>query len=80
MCYYKCIVKNAHKEDGMVFRCLSFGIDGIDGFKVEVEASSKMGLPQIGIMGLGTSLFTDAMRVPFPPAIITTFIYYSPKK
>ena len=36
----------------MVFRCLSFGIDGIDGFKVEVEASSTMGLPQIDIVGL----------------------------
>ena len=29
----------------MVFRCLSFGIDGIDGFKVEVEASSTMDFP-----------------------------------
>ena len=52
MCYYRYIFKNAHKGDAMVFRCLSFGIDGIDGFKVEVEASSTMGLPQIDIVGL----------------------------
>ena len=36
----------------MVFKCLSFGIDGIDGIKVEVEATSTMGLPQIDIVGL----------------------------
>lgn len=36
----------------MVFCCLSFGIDGIDGFKVDVEATSTLGLPQIEIVGL----------------------------
>jgi magnesium chelatase family protein len=36
----------------MVFYCLSFGIDGIDGFKVDVEATSTLGLPQIEIVGL----------------------------
>ena len=36
----------------MVFGCLSFGINGIDGFKVEVEAVSQLGLPQIDVVGL----------------------------
>ncbi len=36
----------------MVFCCLSFGIDGIDGFRVDVEATSTLGLPQIEIVGL----------------------------
>ena len=35
---------------------------------------SNIGFPAMGIIGLGTSLFTEAMRVPLPPAIITTFI------
>lgn len=36
----------------MVFGCLSFGIDGIDGIKVEVEATSTLGMPQFDIVGL----------------------------
>ena len=36
----------------MVFGCLSFGIDGIDGIKIEVEATSTLGLPKIDIVGL----------------------------
>ncbi len=36
----------------MVYDCLSFGIDGIDGFKVGIESSSQLGLPQIDIVGL----------------------------
>ena len=33
-----------------------------------------MGFPQISIIGLGISLAIEAILVPFPPAIITTFI------
>ena len=36
---------------------------------------SRTGIPSTFIIGLGISLATEEMRVPFPPAIITTFIH-----
>ncbi len=36
----------------MVVTCTSFGINGIDGYKVEVEASSRAGLPAFDLVGL----------------------------
>lgn len=36
----------------MICKCISFGINGIDGYKVEVEATSQLGMPQIDIVGL----------------------------
>ena len=36
----------------MVVKCISFGINGIDGYKVEVEASSRAGLPAFDLVGL----------------------------
>ena len=36
----------------MVVKCTSFGINGIDGYKVEVEASSRSGLPAFDLVGL----------------------------
>lgn len=36
----------------MVVKCTSFGISGIDGYKVEVEASSTRGMPRIDLVGL----------------------------
>ena len=40
---------------------------------------SSTGLPSIKIIGFGISDATLEMRVPFPPAIITTFIICPPK-
>ena len=37
---------------------------------------SNIGLPQMLIIGLGTSFLTEAILVPLPPAIITVFIIY----
>ena len=36
----------------MVVTCTSFGINGIDGYRVEVEASSRVGLPVFDLVGL----------------------------
>ncbi|HCA05099.1 MAG TPA: magnesium chelatase [Ruminococcaceae bacterium] len=36
----------------MVIRCTSFGINGIDGYRVEVEAAMQSGLPAIDLLGL----------------------------
>ncbi len=36
----------------MVVTCTSFGINGIDGYRVEVEASSRPGLPAFDLVGL----------------------------
>lgn len=36
----------------MVVKCTSFGINGIDGYKIEVEASSRPGLPAFDLVGL----------------------------
>lgn len=36
----------------MVVKCTSFGINGIDGYKIEVEASSRTGLPAFDLVGL----------------------------
>lgn len=36
----------------MVVSCTSFGINGIDGYKVTVEASSRQGLPAMDLVGL----------------------------
>lgn len=36
----------------MVVKCVSFGISGIDGYKVEVEASAQIGVPQMDVVGL----------------------------
>lgn len=36
----------------MVVKCISFGINGIDGYKVEVEATSRAGLPAFDLVGL----------------------------
>ena len=36
----------------MVVRCNSFGINGIDGYKVEIEASMQGGLPGFDMVGL----------------------------
>ncbi len=36
----------------MVVKCNSFGINGIDGYKVEVEASIQTGLPAFDMVGL----------------------------
>lgn len=36
----------------MVFTCTSFGINGIDGYRVEVEASARPGLPAFDLVGL----------------------------
>ena len=36
----------------MVVKTASFGISGIDGYLVEVEASSNRGLPRIDLVGL----------------------------
>ncbi len=36
----------------MVVTCISFGINGIDGYRVDVEASSRAGLPAFDLVGL----------------------------
>ena len=36
----------------MVVECTSFGVSGIDAYKVEVEASSRTGLPAFDLVGL----------------------------
>ena len=36
----------------MVVKCTSFGVSGIDAYKVEVEASSRVGLPAFDMVGL----------------------------
>ncbi len=36
----------------MVVRCTSFGINGIDGYKVDVEASARPGMPAFDLVGL----------------------------
>lgn len=36
----------------MVVKCNSFGINGIDGYKVEVESSIQLGLPAFDMVGL----------------------------
>ena len=36
----------------MVVRCNSFGINGMDGYKVEIEASMQGGLPGFDMVGL----------------------------
>ncbi len=36
----------------MVVQCTSFGINGIDGYRVEVEASARAGLPAFDLVGL----------------------------
>lgn len=36
----------------MVVKCTSFGISGIDGYRVDVEASSTRGIPRIDLVGL----------------------------
>ena len=36
----------------MVVSCISFGINGIDGYRVDVEASSRVGLPAFDLVGL----------------------------
>lgn len=36
----------------MVVKCNSFGINGIDGYKVEVEAAIQLGLPAFDMVGL----------------------------
>ena len=37
---------------GMVVKTISFGINGIDGYLVEVEASSTRGMPKFDLVGL----------------------------
>lgn len=36
----------------MVVTCTSFGINGIDGYRVEVEGASRVGLPGFDLVGL----------------------------
>lgn len=39
-------------EEPMVIKCTSFGINGIDGYPVEVEAAMQSGLPAFDLVGL----------------------------
>ena len=36
----------------MVVKCNSFGIAGMDGYRVEIEASMQNGLPAFDMVGL----------------------------
>ncbi|MBQ5687937.1 MAG: ATP-binding protein, partial [Ruminococcus sp.] len=36
----------------MVVTCTSFGINGIDGYRVEVEGAARTGLPGVDLVGL----------------------------
>lgn len=36
----------------MVVKCISFGLTGMDGYKVEIEASAQGGLPAFDMVGL----------------------------
>ena len=48
----------------MVISCTSFGIHGIDGYKVEVETASHNGMPQMDLVGLpDTSVKESRERV-----------------
>lgn len=65
----------------MVIKCNSFGINGMDGYKVEIEASLQSGLPAFDMVGLpDTAVRESRDRVKsalkncgfkFPPAHIT---------
>lgn len=44
----------------MVVKCNSFGIDGLDGYKVEVEATMQTGLPAFDMVGLPDSAVRES--------------------
>ncbi len=44
----------------MVVKCNSFGIDGLDGYKVEVEATMQTGLPGFDMVGLPDSAVRES--------------------
>ena len=56
----------------MVVKCNSFGINGMDGYRVEIEASAETGLPSFDMVGLPDTAVResrDRVKAPLKTAV-----------